>query len=761
MAANLRGVPRQAVGVSVCVHDLKSGQIERWLDGHSATVTATAFVPHRPGTLISVSEDRTFVIWDVDEGCSTFTSCIESPSPFVTVAIDSSLDRCAIGSADGVIRFYTFRDFKLLQTLDYPTTVARKRASVKPPAADTSSVVVTARGGTKPRLPQAVSAALPTAISDERGHEDGVLLQLEFVQHRGRDAADAASSDGVASVLTDGPRLLYVGMTFSIGVVDSCSMQVVADVSLQERSGKTTESAEPTGQVQVAGGYTFDSVDSRQRVLVCGAFDNLIELVSLRTDFNPKSPEISSPRPITMLSDEPLLEDSPLHAVLNLAKKSVSTKSGDKNRSSKSSMSSPVTFGRKIKSSGYAAQTKPAKMFQPKTDFGTGGRSKERRTSGNVGIDSSRLTKKSSGTAEAPSVRYPVDCDVPTRCSGTFAVSESARPVALHSLKFSPSGRSVAVLSADSSVSVVKVCEEFASSGCSTFVGHSGSPVSADWSADNKYLMTASRDHVLVWEMATKSRDPLLNITKRQHNFKPKDGESPEVNAPFSKGRVCSAQFYYMDKFVLVGHADSVSMYKYLLDPTVDDLKRRQTKSRYREVITFSHPGAKTITAVTAANNFFSNIVLTAGSDRSINVFDMNRAQNVLQIPNAQARAPHLIQLNHGSRFAEIPAESFNLFFTAAATDGIAMWDLRSGSIVRRFAGHHDRATPVGLDFSPCGRYVATGSEDRHAYVYDVRTGTAISKLSGHGDVVNDVSFRPQKPGLVTSCVDGKLRSYN
>lgn len=783
----------QAAGKSICVHNLGTGVISWWLDGHSATVTATAFATHRPAMLVSVSEDRTFVVWDLEKGTSIFTSCIESPTSFVSIAVDTVLDRFAVGSIDGTIRFFTFRDYTRLHTMDYAGEAARRHRrfsrgstpDIAAPAAR-SSRVVTGRGSTT-KLPAAVAATLGDGSDDLRN--DGVLLQLAFVVRGQDDGGEAGTppAAGIATVLIEGQVLLFVGTTTSVGLVDSCSMQVLSEVSLGDQLNVPVESDSPRKPelVRVAGAYVFGSAESTtmnsiHTVLTCGAFDQLVELASLRVSHAPRlsghfesSGGATEPQSLSMLSGAALLDDSPLHAVLSLVKKAPSQKKsggGGSARGSKGSTSAPVTFGRKIKSSGYAAPSKPAKMFQPKTDFGgSSGRSLEKRASkssgDNIGIDPARLASKGSSmggprvSRDGLATAYPIDCHPPVTCAGTFPVSAGPRPTPVHSVRIGPAGRSVAALATDGTVSVVKIADDLATSSCRTFAGHAGPAIAANWSADNKYLLTASRDEILVWSLASKSREPVLNMGTRQHNFKPKEGEG-DGNRPFGKGTICSAQFYYMDKFVLVGVEGALSMYKYSLDATVDDLKRLQTKSRYREVVTLAHPGAKSITAIAAANNFYSYLVLTAGSDRSINVFDMNVAQSVLQIPEAQSRAAHLIELNRGSRYAEMPPDSLNLFFTAAMTDGILMWDLRVGNVVRRFASHRDRATPVGLDFSPCGRYVATGSEDRHAYVYDVRTGTSVSKLSGHTDVVTDVSFRPQRPGLITSCVDGKIRAF-
>ena len=54
----------------------------------------------------------------------------------------------------------------------------------------------------------------------------------------------------------------------------------------------------------------------------------------------------------------------------------------------------------------------------------------------------------------------------------------------------------------------------------------------------------------------------------------------------------------------------------------------------------------------------------------------------------------------------------------------------------------------------------ACGSEDRAAYIYDVRTGTQVKKLPGHGDVVSGVAFNPIHPQFASVSYDGTARFY-
>lgn len=69
----------------------------------------------------------------------------------------------------------------------------------------------------------------------------------------------------------------------------------------------------------------------------------------------------------------------------------------------------------------------------------------------------------------------------------------------------------------------------------------------------------------------------------------------------------------------------------------------------------------------------------------------------------------------------------------------------------------------IGLAFSPCMRYLATGSEDKAAYVYDLRSCSMMGRLRPPGpqaEVVADVAFHPWRPELVVGCMDGRVHCY-
>lgn len=64
------------------------------------------------------------------------------------------------------------------------------------------------------------------------------------------------------------------------------------------------------------------------------------------------------------------------------------------------------------------------------------------------------------------------------------------------------------------------------------------------------------------------------------------------------------------------------------------------------------------------------------------------------------------------------------------------------------------------IAFSPCLRYLSTGSEDKSARIIDIRTGKELVKLLGHKDVVTSVAFNPLTAQLATCSYDGQVKFY-
>jgi len=80
------------------------------------------------------------------------------------------------------------------------------------------------------------------------------------------------------------------------------------------------------------------------------------------------------------------------------------------------------------------------------------------------------------------------------------------------------------------------------------------------------------------------------------------------------------------------------------------------------------------------------------------------------------------------------------------------LWDVATGTLVRRFIGHRGGVFCVAL--SPDGRYLATGSNDKSARVWDVVTGREIRQLGGHASIVQCVAWSPDGDKVLTTSWD-------
>ncbi|XP_063522962.1 WD repeat-containing protein 27 isoform X22 [Pongo pygmaeus] len=244
------------------------------------------------------------------------------------------------------------------------------------------------------------------------------------------------------------------------------------------------------------------------------------------------------------------------------------------------------------------------------------------------------------------------------------------------------------------------------------FSGHDGAVNAVCWSQDRRWLLSAAQDGTL---------------------------------------RVWSARGAELALLLLL---------KYHIDTCKDEIKRYKQKSKSKLICRLSMTGAVDMTSLSAVNDFYSHIVLTAGRNRTVEVFDLNAGCSAAVIAEAHSRPVHQICQNKGSSFTTQQPQAYNLFLTTAIGDGMRLWDLRTLRCERHFEGHPTRGYPCGIAFSPCGRFAACGAEDRHAYVYEMGSSTYSHRLAGHTDTVTGVAFNPSAPQLATATLDGKLQLF-
>ncbi|KAM6922428.1 WD repeat-containing protein 27 [Lycodopsis pacificus] len=493
---------------------------------------------------------------------------------------------------------------------------------------------------------------------------------------------------------------LCIGSSDGLYVVDLATSELLTALNFKDY---------PNLSITMAGSWSISpGRENSMLFFVSSLFTPCVVLLELRP-WDLRRTWASGEGFLVFPSSPPLLE-SPLNAELKKKEPEHPKKKGGIKEQ-------PLVFHSKVKSSGYNSPPRN-RMFSPKTNSQKN--------------PSSQKAKKNKGSLLRD---YPADSAAPT--ISHIHLSIGNKPV--HCLQYSGDGKQILCGLADSSVLLYK---NSLAGNPTVYTGHDKPVSSVSWSLNRQWWLSASEDQSLrIWTHG--SPEPAIIM-----------GDSM-----FSKP-IRGAQFYYLDKFLLLASGPSLYTYLYNVDTTRDNIKRYHQRSVVKLTSCFMTTSATNITTFSAVNDFFSYIVLVCGSDRSLQVFDMNKGTVVSTLPDAHSRAVHCITQNKGSMFSTQAPDSYNLFLTSAVTDGVKMWDLRTLRCVRRYENHLNRCHPCSSAISPCGRFIASGSEDNCAYIYDIRSSSYLHKLQKHSDTVLSVAFNPATPELLTGSLDGKLRLF-
>lgn len=407
--------------------------------------------------------------------------------------------------------------------------------------------------------------------------------------------------------------------------------------------------------------------------------------------------------------------EPPIYSLLSLIQKPTPNKI-PKKPVNKKLQDKPVTFHTRIKSSGYGASSSNLKKGKKKPEKG--------------------LNRD---------LTYPTDSAHPSILQSENLLPED---IPLHNgpinrILYSRDAKKLASCGGDGAAFVLKLPVSKHRGDRIALVGHELPVCDISWSSTGKYTLTCSLDNTLkMWGIAgNKPGECLMNI----------------------EGSFRRCGFYYVDSFLTACQGDTVSLYKYAIKDTRqrDDIKRLQSKSDYKKVLDIRHSSAQSISAYECHNSFYSHIMLLAGSNKFISIYDINSSKELAHIPDGHKKQPHTLKFYRSTEYISSPdTEQFNIFLTAAADNSVILHDIRAPAEDLVLTGHVNTALELGADISPCQRYVISGSEDRSAYVWDVRTGKVLDRLRGFREAASDVTFNPAYPQVAVGSINGQIRFF-
>ncbi|KAJ1555192.1 WD repeat-containing protein 27 [Nowakowskiella sp. JEL0078] len=764
-------------------------------EGHLLKITDILFINRKMNgnyddiLLISTSEDRTFIIWNVSVRTRIFQSSILSSSFLRSTSFDLQLNRLALGFDDGVIQFFELSSFKRKTSKYCNFKIAVhfiKLLKLKLPSfstnEETSDVVVVQswRKFKNGSLSLANTRGLGKKIVVD---EDESKVIFENIR------------TGVISIVQALNNRLVVGCSGSIFLINTKTFEtdltIYFDAENQQNTSLKSKSLRFIN-VNYATSFSFselgddtlsftiaESLSGRVSVyllkeesqynsdntlisilkasnleeLVCkcvnkhisgwwGAnisFDVLDKLASDEItnleDLLTKKERLVSSNYIPWFVKNDIetyimqaQSDSRTLSFFKSAK--LSQEQQPKTQFAKSNTSSylnkPITFRNTVKSSGYTQSPKFTSMF-----------GKQKKISR---LAVSGPQKKTD--PQLPPFEY-LDYSKISSAAKQFLEKHNG-PV--HCVKYNSSGKFFASASGDRTIRYQVGPLSFRSKDSTkvvkTFIGHNSAVFDLYWGFQMDGVAK-------LW--ATGRSHPLLTFTGKSRNKNVLIGQN-------DIGCISSAILCSKDRFIISCKKNEIRLHTYEIETLETDLIKPQLNNNTHKIVRSFTVDAIKVTVVASLNSFCSPLILTGSSDKGLQIWDTESGKILRNLKFVHSKPVHHIALPD---FQHVPPTFENMFATVAIGDCIKLFDIRTVSPVLVLCSHLNKQVRISCSLSPCGKFIATGSEDNQSYFYDIRKGQVAMKLDGHSDTVSTVSFNQTQNELVTGSLDGNIRVFS
>lgn len=315
----------------------------------------------------------------------------------------------------------------------------------------------------------------------------------------------------------------------------------------------------------------------------------------------------------------------------------------------------------------------------------------------------------------------------------------------------SPDGKYVALASSATHAgrefnSRVEIYDVSTGERISSYPGHSAAVESLSWSADGKFLLTASNDDCIgMWSINT-FPDNIKEICPRIHGWSFRTDYSPD-------GRL---MVYSQRDTIKISNVD-LSDAPYII---ISNIREGLKKDYYLQYLSFT-PDRKMIIA--AFGMGFRNV--DPITDRPCFKFWDADTGELIRLLHADSEIENIAFSPGGELFAatsmgiETVKVERGIRSQFTATSDVYLYDWSAGTLLAKLSGHTKAVND--LVFTDEGSKLVTCSMDNKIIVWDVNERKQVRTIEGHEGSVASVILSPDNSRIISSSSDKTIREWD